>query len=224
MSDSSTQPASSAAVLPDVPTMESPVKPHWPAQLAQLATGILYSLISQQRTLGPGYILLIVLIFMAAAIYVTRITHHKQLSLMLTHITSAIITIALVISVAFLIASLPTHTATAGTLLIDAVLLWITNVMVFAVWYWQIDGGGPWQRPSDTHIPRDFMFPQFSAGIANWAPGFVDYLFLAFNTSTAFSPTDTAVLSKRAKALVILQSSLSLVVLAVLAARAINIF
>lgn len=99
------------------------------------------------------------------------------------------------------------------------------NILAFAVWYWEIDGGGPARRHPGRHSSTDFAFPQQQDDdglVEGWSPGFVDYLFLAFNTSIAFSPTDTLVLSRRAKLLMMAQALISLVVLAVLAARAIN--
>jgi uncharacterized membrane protein len=110
-------------------------------------------------------------------------------------------------------------------LLYNGLLVWTANVLVFAIWYWEIDSGGPSRRHRDCYFSQDFVFPQMSVpdlAPSGWAPGFIDYLFLAFNTSTAFSPTDTLVLSQPAKLLMMLQSSLSLVVIAVLIARAVN--
>jgi uncharacterized membrane protein len=113
----------------------------------------------------------------------------------------------------------------APALLRDAALLWVINVVTFTVWYWEIDGGGPAQRRREEHHSEDFLFPQMNLGdkfTRDWSPGFLDYLFLAFNTSTAFSPTDTAFLSRRAKVLMMVQALLSLLILAVLVSRAIN--
>ena len=133
--------------------------------------------------------------------------------------------LALITSVVFLLTQLLDGRTHAPALLRDAALIWVANVLTFALWYWEIDGGGPAKRHRDGYASRDFVFPQVTIGLATdapWYPGFVDYLFLAFNTSTAFSPMDTAVLSARAKILMMLQAMLSLLVLAVLAARAIN--
>jgi uncharacterized membrane protein len=113
----------------------------------------------------------------------------------------------------------------AVQLLYSGALVWLANVLVFALWYWEIDSGGPSLRHRHGYFSRDFVFPQMSApqlAQPGWAPGFMDYLFLAFNTSTAFSPTDTMVLSPVAKGLMMLQSALSLLVVAVLVARAVN--
>lgn len=114
----------------------------------------------------------------------------------------------------------------ASRLLVDAGVIWLINVLVFSVWYWLIDGGGPERRHQEHSARADFAFPQqVSAlpGWLHWHPAYFDYLFLAFNTSTAFSPTDTLVLSRRVKALMMIQALISLITLATLAARAVNI-
>ena len=117
-------------------------------------------------------------------------------------------------------------------LLISAAALWITNILVFASWYWRLDAGGPRARElRGVHTDGAFLFPQMTLdlqakremGEQCWSPGFVDYLFLAFNTSTAFSPTDVPVLSRWAKILMMLQAAISLATIAILAARAVNI-
>jgi hypothetical protein len=100
------------------------------------------------------------------------------------------------------------------------------NIVVFAAWYWRLDAGGPHRRSRHASY-RDgaFLFPQLTMPKppVDWRPQFIDYLFLAFNTSTAFSPTDSPVLSRWAKALMMIQSSISLTTLAIVAARAVNI-
>jgi len=136
-----------------------------------------------------------------------------------------LVTVAVVASVFLLVSSSFGGRTSAPVLLQDAALLWVINVVTFAVWYWEIDGGGPSLRHREEHHSEDFLFPQMNLGdkaARDWSPGFLDYLFLAFNTSTAFSPTDTAVLSRRAKVLMMVQALLSLLILAVLVSRAIN--
>jgi hypothetical protein len=109
-------------------------------------------------------------------------------------------------------------------------------MLVFACWYWRLDAGGPHQRAlrrshTDGAFDGAFLFPQMvldsdlrrEMGEDQWSPGFVDYLFLAFNTNTAFSPTDVPVLSRWAKTLMMVQASISLATIALLAARAVNI-
>jgi uncharacterized membrane protein len=137
----------------------------------------------------------------------------------------SLVTVAVFVSVVLLISSSLSGRTPAPALLKDAALLWVINVVTFAVWYWEIDGGGPAQRRREGHVSQDFLFPQMNFDDKTsraWSPGFLDYLFLAFNTSTAFSPTDTAFLSQRAKVLMMVQALLSLLILAVLVSRAVN--
>jgi hypothetical protein len=137
------------------------------------------------------------------------------------------VTVALVGSLVLLIAGLPKKVETPVELAKSAACLWISNVLVFALWYWRLDAGGPHARDRrGAHTDGDFFFPQMIEGApspADWAPRFVDYLFIAFNNSTAFSPTDTPVLSRWAKVLTMLQSLISLLVVAVLASRAVGL-
>lgn len=133
---------------------------------------------------------------------------------------SAYVTLTLGASVLGLVFTLTVRkTPEAGfDLLWDAFWVWTINVLIFAVWYWLLDGHATRRR--------HFLFPQQSnalPGWESWNPSWFDYLFLAFTHSTAFSPTDTASLSRRAKFLIMLQASMSLVTLAMIAARAINI-
>jgi hypothetical protein len=113
------------------------------------------------------------------------------------------------------------------TLLLDAVNIWSTNVIVFALWFWSIDRGGPASRGLVEHEHCDFLFPQMALDeeIAGdcWSPGFVDYLYLSFTNATAFSPTDTMPLSGRVKLLMMFESAISLLTIALVAARAVNI-
>jgi hypothetical protein len=131
-----------------------------------------------------------------------------------------------------LISHLPEHKESPPELLISAGALWICNMLVFACWYWGLDAGGPHRRDlQNFHTDGAFLFPQMlldpqlrrEMGEEHWRPGFVDYLFLAYNTSTAFSPTDVPVLSRWAKVLMMVQATISLATVALLAARAVNI-
>jgi len=112
-----------------------------------------------------------------------------------------------------------------------AVALWFSNILVFASWYWRLDAGGPHSRDiRRLHTDGDFLFPQMmlppplSKKYSGWKPEFIDYLFLAFNTSTAFSPTDIPVLSHWAKLLMMIQSVISLGTIGILVQRAVNVF
>ena len=137
----------------------------------------------------------------------------------------------MIASVGLLVSALPKHKEGPQELLLSAGSLWITNILVFALWYWRLDAGGPHQRDKRPgHTEGAFLFPQMTmsrdaleeAGLRDWSPNFADYLFLAFNTSTAFSPTDVPVLARWAKLLMMVQSVMSLLIIALLAARAVN--
>jgi uncharacterized membrane protein len=197
----------------------------WPAAVALLIVGTLYAVISGTLTFGPrAFLLGLVSVLLVPLMSAHQQGRHRLARLLGLGLVS-LVTVAVVVSVFLLISSSFGGETPAPTLLQDAALLWVINVVTFAVWYWEIDCGGPAQRHREGHTSEDFLFPQVNLGdkIARaWSPGFLDYLFLAFNTSTAFSPTDTAVLSQRAKVLMMVQALLSLLILAVLVSRAIN--
>jgi len=116
--------------------------------------------------------------------------------------------------------------STGTTLLVDALNIWVTNVIVFALWFWSTDRGGPPTCGLVKRAEADFLFPQMSLNdrdMRGWLPGFVDYLFLAFTNATAFSPTDTMPLTPRAKLLMMAEAMISLLTIALVAARAVNI-
>ena len=119
------------------------------------------------------------------------------------------------------------HAGSGRTLLLDAVNIWATNVIIFALWFWALDRGGPAGQILGAGRGNDFQFTQQQPGSAarfpNWSPGFVDYLFLAFTNATAFSPADTFPLTIRAKLLMMAESGISLVTIALVASRAVGI-
>ncbi|MBV9547646.1 MAG: hypothetical protein JOY61_25010, partial [Chloroflexi bacterium] len=108
----------------------------------------------------------------------------------------------------------------------SAMQIWLTNVIVFGLWYWELDRGGPSARVRADHREPDFLFPQMitpAVAPADWYPRFWDYLYVAFTNATAFSPTDTMPLTVVAKSLMTIQSIVSLLTVALVAARAVNI-
>lgn len=120
------------------------------------------------------------------------------------------------------------HAGTGRTLLLDAVNIWATNVVIFALWFWTVDRSGPAARGLLPEEEADFLFAQYQkpidpTQIERWVPGFVDYLFLAFTNATAFSPADTFPLTVRAKLLMMTESSISFITIAVVASRAVGI-
>jgi hypothetical protein len=208
------------------------VEARWPALVASLATGVLFYAIPESLTVGPDWLLLVVI----AALMIPTSLAHKTGRLGLNKIFGysvlVAITLAVLSSLILLITRLPAHKETPVELLRAAAALWVANLLVFASWYWHLDGGGPNERDKQgVHTDGAFLFPQMmmdperrrEMGEDHWSPGFVDYLFLAFNTSTAFSPTDVPVLSRWAKVMMIVQSMISLATVVLLAARAVNI-
>ncbi len=207
-------------------------EPRWPALIATLAVGILFYAIPDTLTVGPRWLVFaLVAIFMVPAVFSNR-ANLRKMNEIFAYVILSLITLALISSLGLLITRLPLHKETPVELLRAAGALWVGNLLVFASWYWRLDGGGPNERDRrGIHTDGAFLFPQMlmdpalreQMGEDRWSPGFVDYLFLAFNTSTAFSPTDVPVLSRWAKAMMMVQSSISLATLALLAARAVNI-
>lgn len=146
----------------------------------------------------------------------------------LTIAVIAVATVANLLALALLIRDLLEGTDLEGrTIILSALAIWSTNVVVFALWYWELDGGGPIQRRLEPNGFRDFFYEQMEMRPetvpSGWAPHFVDYLYLSFTNSTAFSPTDTLPLTISAKLLMMVQSSGALLTIALVAARAVNI-
>jgi hypothetical protein len=148
------------------------------------------------------------------------------------HVLASIVTADMIWSLCLLVSALLSHRIAPPDLLRASAALWISNILVFASWYWRLDAGGPHAREKrGAHTDGAFLFPQMTLdrqarlemGEQDWSPGFVDYLFLAFNTSTAFSPTDCPVFTRWAKVLMMVQSLISLATVVLLAARAVNI-
>lgn len=119
------------------------------------------------------------------------------------------------------------HGAKGGqSLLIDAMNIWFTNIVIFALWFWNIDRGGPATRGLVPKSGPDFLFPQMTGTgdeDPTWTPGFIDYLYVSFTNATAFSPTDTMPLSSRSKLLMAIEAMVSLLTVGLVAARAVNI-
>jgi hypothetical protein len=192
-----------------------------------LAAAGVYFALPEPLSLGPSWLLLVIIVPLLIPILVSDRLGHYKVTRILTFTANGIITLAMIASLILLVRGIPEHLETPKALLRSASALWITNVLVFALWYWKLDAGGPMGRERRHGLPNSsFLFPQMlsrEGQDSSWKPNFVDYLFLAFNTSTAFSPTDTAVLSRWAKLGTMVQSLISLMIVALLAARAVNI-
>jgi hypothetical protein len=207
-------------------------EPRWPAFIAILAVGGLYAALPGYLIIGPHWLFPAIVIMLLVPTMISHGTGHHTINRFFGFTVNVVLTIGMMVSVGLLIHALPTHKESPTDLLLSASSLWFTNILVFALWYWRLDAGGPHGRDKlFGHSDGAFLFPQMTmsseaktdAGEHGWSPNFVDYLFLAFNTSTAFSPTDAPVLERWAKLLMMLQSLVSLTVLVLLAARAVNI-
>jgi hypothetical protein len=181
--------------------------------------GVAYAILRDDLRVAPAYLLLVLIGALTVAGFYAHMRGHYHLSRLVGLVSVSLATVAVGTSVFLLVALLPTE-QTPLTVLRDAGLIWVANVATFAVWYWEIDEGGPGRRPRDSHKGEDLQFPQDQDGSSGWSPDFTDYLFLAFNQSTAFGPTDTSIISKRAKILSMVQAVFALVIIAVVVARA----
>jgi len=156
-------------------------EPRWLALIAMLASGLLYAALPSSLSLGPDWLLLAV---MAALILSTLISHrvgHHRADKTLGYAASGILTLTLVWSLGLLVVAIPKHEIEPKVLLRSSVALWVTNILVFALWYWRLDAGGPHEREKvPGHKTGAFLFPQMNpeAGShSRWSPNFVDYLF-----------------------------------------------
>jgi hypothetical protein len=208
-------------------------EPRWPAAIALGALGGLYAALPPALVAGGHrwFFPAIIFLLLSLTIFAHLVDNHL-LNEVLGMILNSVATVALVWSLILLINVLLEQKIDPKELLLSASALWIGNILVFAAWYWRLDAGGPHSRSlTPGHCDGAFLFPQMTmspemkaaAGEEDWSPNFVDYLFLAFNTSTAFSPTDSPPLSRWSKLLMIIQATISLLVIALLAGRAINI-
>ncbi|MBV9120401.1 MAG: DUF1345 domain-containing protein, partial [Chloroflexi bacterium] len=203
--------------------------PRWPASLAVLAAIGLYAALPERYTVGPAWLLPAIEATVLVGLSIAAPRRHPNearavhaLTMFLIGIVSAANVFALVQLVSRLLAG---SKAEGTQLVIAAIQIWLTNVLVFALWFWELDRGGPAERRRNPEDP-DFLFPQMSSPAiakADWRPSFVDYLYVSFTNAMAFSPTDTMPLSPWAKMLMLAQSLASLLTVAFVAARAVNI-
>ena len=200
--------------------------PHWAAILGLVAIGVLYALLPEKVSIGPSWLLLAVEgVFLVPAV-IAMLTRRKVSAVTLrvgSMILLGIVTLTLAVGIGHLILTLKSD-VNGIKLIQSGLLLYCFNILVSALWYWEIDGGGPEKRRQSDYQAPDFLFPQQMGGNdLNWAPHFVDYLYVAFTGATAFSPTDTMPLSHRAKFLMMVEAILALIIISFVVSRAINI-
>src|SRR5713101_2390108 len=207
-------------------------EPRWQVLLALVAIGGIYLALPPWFTIGPTWLLPALIAVLLIPTVVTHRMGRHSLNHALGILINAIITLALIGSVALLVRALPAHREAPLSLLLSGAELWLTNVLVFALWYWRLDGGGPNVRDRRHEFgSRSFVFPQMQIekvergrfGVERWRPGFVDYLFIAFTQSSTFGPTDAPLLARWAKVLTMCQIFISLSIVVLLISRAVGI-
>jgi hypothetical protein len=167
-------------------------------------------------------------LLLAVPLTLTAPARHRSESVVLRRasmVIPGVLSIANGIALGYLVDTLLSGGAlSGGTLIRTGFAIWATNVIVFGLWYWELDRGGPATRVSGPKRPPDFLFPQMTVdGFASWRPLFLDYLFLAFTAGTAFSPTDTLPLTRNAKVMMMVEAGSCLLVVVLIAARGVNI-
>jgi len=208
-------------------------EPRWPAQAAILVAIALFFVLPSKLVegLGPRWLVpalegaLAISLIIASPTHITRESRRLRVAAL---VLIGLINFANVVSLEELVHALLYRTGPiAGRpLIIASAPIWLTNVIVFGLWYWELDRGGPARRLRADHRRPDFLFPQMSTpGSAEreWVPGFLDYLYTSFTNATAFSPTDTMPLTPWAKTLMALQSTASLLTLVLVVSRAVNV-
>lgn len=215
-------------------TQMSRTEPRWPVGIAIVGVILLFVLLPGPIRLLPTWVTYVMGSVMLASVAAVgfsagqpRWLRVERVVTLLFFVVSAVLIIA---NLANLISMMATRSATlsGSQLLTSSVGMWAANVLTFSLLFWQLDRGGPESRVNHLAARTDWLFPQAGAPEGNvpagWQPVFVDYLYLAYSTATAFSATDVMPLTNRAKLLMMLESAISLATLLVVLARAINIF
>ena len=208
------------------------IEPRWPGVLAVLLVLLLVETLPERISLFPAWVPYIFVVAMIVPMVGAVLTAGKgwweRLERTITVIFFLAVEAATLSNLANLINAILRRPAELSgiQLLASGLAVWVSNVLAFSLLYWQIDRGGPGSREHQERVRPDWLFPQTGAvedAPLDWRPTFMDYLFLAFTTATAFSPTDALPLTPRAKLLMMLESLVSLATIALVAARAINI-
>ncbi len=205
----------------------------WPVSVTVIVAIVLQTLLPDQLTLRPlpAWLLPVLEAALLVGLAVSnpvRIEHRSRFVRWASLVLTLLITTANAASAVLLVRQILTGHAgsSAGPLLASGAAIWATNVIAFALWYWEFDRGGTVHRAHGTFQYLDFLFPQMTVSDLvppNWEPQFVDYLYLSFTNATAFSPTDVMPLARWAKLTMLVQSAVSLALAALVIARAINI-
>jgi uncharacterized membrane protein len=208
----------------------------WPLRFTLVVAIVLQVVLPEDFALHPRWgvlavevVLLVVLSIVHAAVFDGRLSGYSRRVRVATILMVAVITLANTVSAGRLVVGLVNGTLVqdAGELLVTGAAIWATNVIVFALWYWELDRGGPGRRADGTgDLPPDFVFPQMTdpeLAPVDWFPHFTDYLYLSFTNAAAFSPTDVMPYARWAKLVMMAQTAVSLATIALVVARAVNI-
>ena len=202
----------------------------WPAQLTVLAAIVLQLALPERLTVGPTWLLPALEGLLTIGLAVTtprQLEQEHRMRKRAAVALVALVTAANVLSLALMTHYLLHHKVLAGReLIVAGVLIWLTNFLIFGLWYWELDRGGPGRRAAGEDGPPDFLFPQMADDRVeplNWRPKFIDYLYVSLTNATAFSPTDTMPLTPMAKSIMGVQSVVSLVTIGLIVSRAVNI-
>ena len=207
-------------------------EPRWQAILALLAIGGIYLALPRDLVIGPIWLVPAVIVVLLVPTVVSHRVGGQSVNRTLGIIISGITTLALIGSVILLVRTLPTQRESPLQLLRSGGLLWLTNVIVFALWYWRLDGGGPTLRHKQKKFgSTSFLFPQMQIPhderaqfeCVRWRPLFIDYLFVAFTQSSTFGPTDAPLLARWAKIFTMTQILISLTIVVLLISRAVGV-
>jgi hypothetical protein len=208
----------------------APKEPRWPASLGVIAALLLYMTLPPRLTIGPSW----VIPAMEAALLIPltvrapyRHPEEARLVRLASLLLIALVNLANMASLALLVRLVVSGGAVSGRQLVfSGIQIWLTLILVFALWFWEVDRGGPRIRGYADERHPDFLFQQMAShelSQTDWMPQFVDYVYLSFTNATAFSPTDTMPLTPRAKALMAVEALASITTIVMVAGRAVNI-
>lgn len=205
-------------------------EPRWPVTAVASAVIILQYLLPKSLSLQIQPAISLVEAVLAIALFIInpgRINSHRKERWLLSIALTGVMTLSNIASAVRLIQALIDGTVkNANDLLAFGGSIWLTNIVVFGLWYWEFDRGGPGARAQALDPYPDFLFPQMTSrhySPQKWAPTFFDYLYVSFTNASAFSPTDVLPLTRWAKALMMIQSATSLITVGLVIARAVNI-
>ena len=204
-------------------------EPRWPASLALVACVGLYLLLPTRLVVGPHWLVPVIVALPLGPLSARRHRHPDEAAWIRQAVLGLIglITLVNVTSMTLLVHHLlVSHVSQGRQLIYSAVAVWSTNVIVYGLWFWEIDRGGPHRRASGEKLLPDLQFPQMenpNLAPEHWRPHFTDYLYTSFANGTSFAPADAMPLTFRMKVLFATESVVSLITIAVVAARAVNI-